>query len=107
MTSVHIKIKIKMQNPSQKPQAPIKAPNQDLNDIDVLCTFEIKIESQNSEYRCIKNPHHIQVKIKTSNPNQEPPAPNKAPDQDLKHMDVLCTFKIEIKIQNLNQIFSR
>ena len=36
-----------MQNPSQEPPAPIKAPNMDLKDMDVLCTFKIKIESQN------------------------------------------------------------
>ena len=47
----HIQIKIKMQNPSQEPPLPIKAPNQDLKDMDVLCTFKIKIESQNLEYR--------------------------------------------------------
>ena len=31
-----------------------KAPNQDLKDMDVLCTFKIKIESQKLEHRCIK-----------------------------------------------------
>ena len=46
-TSNHIKIKIMMPNPSQEPQAPSKAPNQDLKDMDVVCTFKIKIESQN------------------------------------------------------------
>ena len=43
--SDHIKIKIKMQNPNQEPSAPIKAPSQDLKDMDVLYTFRIKIES--------------------------------------------------------------
>ena len=38
-----------MQNPSQETPASSKAPNQDLKDIDVLCTFKIKIESQNLE----------------------------------------------------------
>ena len=54
-TSDHIYIKIKMQNPSLKPLAPMKAPNQDLEDVDVLCTFKIKIESQNSESGCTKD----------------------------------------------------
>ena len=53
--SEHIKIKIKMPNPSQDSPAPTIAPNQDLKDIDVLYTFKIKIESQNSEYGCIKD----------------------------------------------------
>ena len=49
-TSDYIQIKIKMPNPSQEPPASSKAPNEDLKDIDVLCTFKIEIESQNSEY---------------------------------------------------------
>ena len=54
-TSEYIQIKIKMPNPSQEPPASPKAPNEDLEDMDVLCTFNIKIESQNLEYGCIKN----------------------------------------------------
>ena len=41
--------------------------------------------------------HHIQIKIKIPNPSQEPPASSKAPNEDLKDMDVLCNFKIEIE----------
>ena len=54
-TSDHIQIKIKMPNPSQEPPASSKDPNEDLKDMDVLCTFKIKIESQNSDYRRIKD----------------------------------------------------
>merc|ERR1711954_440075 len=54
-TSDHIQIKIKMPNPSQEPPGSSKAPNEDLKDIDVLCTFKIKLESQNSEYGCTKD----------------------------------------------------
>ena len=43
----HIRIKIKMENPSQEPPVSTKAPNQDLKDMDFLCTFKIKIESWN------------------------------------------------------------
>ena len=46
-TSYNILIKIKMPNTSQTLTALTKAPNQDLKDMDVLCTFKIKIESQN------------------------------------------------------------
>ena len=53
-TSDHTQIKIKMQNPSQEPLASSKAPYEDLKDMDVLCIFKIKIESQNSEYGCTK-----------------------------------------------------
>ena len=44
---------------------------------------------------------HIQITIEMLNPNQEPPASSKAPNQDLHNMDVLCTFKMRIKSQNL------
>ena len=54
-TSDHIQINIKMLNPSQKPPAPTKAPNQDLKDMDVLCTFKIMIESPNLDHRCTKD----------------------------------------------------
>ena len=39
----------------------------------------------------------IKIKFKMPNPSQETPASSKAPIQDLKDMDVLCTFKIKIK----------
>ena len=42
-TSDHIQINIRMPNPSQEPPASSKAPNEDLKDMDVLCTFKIKI----------------------------------------------------------------
>ena len=51
-TSDHIKIK--MPNPSQKPPGSFKAPNLDLKDMDVLCTFKIEIENQYLEHGCTK-----------------------------------------------------
>ena len=54
-TSDYIQNKIKMPNPIQEPQASSKAPNEDLNDMDVLCTFKIKIESPNSDHGCVKD----------------------------------------------------
>ena len=44
-----------------------------------------------------KTSDHIQIKNKMPNPSQEPPAPSKAPNEDLKVMDVLCTFKINMR----------
>ena len=51
--------------PSQEPPASSKAPHQDLEDMDVLHTFNIKIESQNWEQGCVKDqvPHPNQDKI--------------------------------------------
>ena len=43
--------------------------------------------------------------IKMLNPSQEPLAFSKAPNEDLKDVDVLCTFKIKIKSQKLDIIF--
>ena len=54
-TSDHIQIKIKIQNLSQEPSASSKTPNEDLKDVDALCTFKIKIESKNSNHGCIKD----------------------------------------------------
>ena len=42
---------------SQKPLASSKTPNKDLKDMDVLCTFKIKIQSQNLGHGCIKAPN--------------------------------------------------
>ena len=43
---------------------------------------------------------HIQIRIKMSNCSQEPSAASEAPNQDLKHMNDFCTFKIKIDSQN-------
>ena len=91
-TSDHIQIKIKMPNASQEPTASSKAQNQDLKDIDVLCTFKINIESKKKDHGCNNNqwpypnqsldakaqseaskaPNHdyIQLQIKMPNPSQ-------------------------------------
>ena len=61
-TRDQIQIKIKMPNPSQEHPASSKALNEDLKDMDVLCTFKIKIGSQNLEVGCTKDqwPYSIQ-----------------------------------------------
>ena len=61
-TSDHNQIKIKMPNPIHEHPASFKPPNEDLKDMDVLCTFKIKIESQNSEYVVPKTSDHIQTR---------------------------------------------
>ena len=48
-------MKIKIPNPSQEPPESFKAPNQDLRDMDVLCTFKIELKMANLEYGCIKD----------------------------------------------------
>ena len=72
-TSDHIQINIKMPNSSQEPPVSSKAPNEDLKDIDVLCTFKIKIESWNSEYECIKDQLQYPNQDPDENSSQEHP----------------------------------
>ena len=71
-TSDHIQFNIRMPNLSQEPPASSKAPNQALKDMDVICTFKIKIESQNLAYGVPKTSDHIQINIRMPNPSQEP-----------------------------------
>ena len=54
-TSDHIQIKIKMPNTSQEPPASFRAPNDELKDMDVLCTLEIKIKNRKSDHGHIKD----------------------------------------------------
>ena len=54
-TSDYIQIRIKFPNSSQEPPVSSKAPNEDLKDMHVLCTFKIKLDSQNLHHGCIKD----------------------------------------------------
>ena len=49
-----------------------------------------------------KTSDHIHIEIKMPNPSQESPASSKAPNEDLKDMDVLYTFRIKIESPNLD-----
>ena len=83
---------IRKPNPSQEPPVSSKPPNDNLKDRDVICTFKIKIDSKIWIMGVSKTNDHIQIKIKMPNPSQEPQVSSKAPNEDLKDMDVLCTF---------------
>ena len=83
-TGYHIQTNIRMPNPSQEPPASSKAPNEDLKDMDVLCTFKIKIGSQNLE--------HVSIRYQWPYPNQDQyikpqsgtTSPNKSPKSGLQ-----------------------
>ena len=77
-TSDHIQITMKMPNPSQEPAASSAAPNEDLKDMDVLCTFIIKIESKNTDHGYIRDQRPYPNKFKMPNPSKEPPVSFKA-----------------------------
>ena len=100
-TSDHNQIKIKIPNPSQEPPVTSKALNEDLKDMDVLCTFRIKRERAKIWIIVASRTNdHIQIKIKIPNQSQEPLVCLKVPNQDSKDMDVLFTFKMKIESQN-------
>ena len=40
-----------------------------------------------------KTNDHIQIKIKMTDPSEDPPVSLKSPNQDFKEMDILCTNK--------------
>ena len=100
-TSEHIKIKIKMPNLSEETLVSSKASNQDLKDMDVLCTFKSRQGAKLLNPGVSKTSYHIQININIPTPSQKPPASSKAQNKSLKNMGVLCTFRIKIETQNL------
>merc|ERR1711954_468870 len=83
-TSDHNQIKIRIPNPRKEPTVSSKAPNQDFQDILVLCIFKIKVASQNLEQGTTKTIDYIQINVKMLNSNQEDLGSSEAPNQDLK-----------------------
>ena len=63
-----------MPNPSQECPASSKAPNEDLKDMDVLCTFKITTERHGYISGTSKTSDYVQMKIKMPNPSQAHPA---------------------------------
>ena len=98
----HIQIIIRMPNSSQEPPALSKAPNQKLKDMDGICSSKLRQRAKIRNLGISKTSDHIQINIKMLNPSQEPPASSKYPNEDLKDMDVCCTFKIKLESQNLD-----
>ena len=84
---------------NHEPPKSSKAQNQHKKDTDVVFTFKIN-RAKISNMGLSKTSDHIQIKIKMPNSSQEPPVSSKAPNEDLKYMDVLFTFKIRIESKN-------
>ena len=93
-----------MPTPSQEYPASSKTPNQDLKDIDVVCTCKSRKHAKIQNMGVQKTSGHIKIKIQIPNSSQDPPASSETPNQDLKDMDVLCTFKIKIESQNSDHL---
>ena len=100
-TSDHIQIKIKMPNLSQEPSVSSKAPNEDLKDMDVLCTIRIKIGSQNSEHGHINDQRPYLNLDQDAKPQSVTSSFLQSQNQDLKEMDEICTCRIKVEIPNL------
>ena len=64
--------------------------------MDVICTLEIKIESQHLEFGYIKDKLPYQNQDQDAKPSKKPTALTKAPNQDFKDVNVLCIFKTKI-----------
>ena len=101
--SNHIQIKNKMPNPGQEPPASSKPQMRTLRTWIFLVTSKSRKRAKILIMGISKNSNHIQIKIKMPNPTQEPPASSKAPNEDLKDMDILCSFKIKIDSQTKNK----
>ena len=74
--------------------------------MDVLYTFKIKIVTI-LNIGVSKTNDHIMIKIKMPHPSQDSLASSKSKNQDLKHMDVLCTFKIKIEPKFPTWVYQR
>ena len=96
-TSEHIQLKIKMSNPSQEPPASSKAPKDDLKDMDDLCTFKMKMESQNSDHGYIKDQWPYPNQDQDAKPHSGTSSVLQSPNWNLNDTAVLCTLKIKIE----------
>ena len=102
-----------MPNPSQEPPVFSNAENQDLKNMDVLCTFKMEIERQNLEYGWIKDkcpypnqdqdtkplpgtcsPNQRPVTLSKSNPSPEKPVFSQAPNQYKDSKPQSRTFRV-------------
>ena len=70
--------------------------------MDALFTFKMKIESQNLDHRYIKDQWPYPNQDQDAKPQSGTSSILQSPNEDLKDMDVLCTFKIKIESQNLD-----
>ena len=86
-----------MQNPSQSPPVSSKVSNMELKDMDVFCTFKSRYRANTGNVVVSITSDHICIKMQIPNPGQQSPASFKAPNEDLKDMDVLSTFKTKIE----------
>ena len=97
-TTNHICIKIKMKNLSLEAPVSSKAPNQDLKDIDIHCTYKFKIKSKNLEHGWTKDQWPCQNQDLDAKPQSGTSSVLQSPpSQDFRGTDCLCTLKNQDK----------
>ena len=73
------------QTPVKNIQHPaLRALNQDFKDMNVLCTFKITMESQNSEHGCIKDQKPYECQDQDAKPQSGTSSILQSPNEDLK-----------------------
>ena len=82
-TNDHIQTIIRMPYPSQEPPVSSKAPNKDI-DMDILCTFKVKIESQTLAYGCTKDQWPYSNHYQDAKPQSGTSSPHQRPKSELK-----------------------
>ena len=97
----HIQIKSQMPDLSQEPPASSKAPTKDSNDMDGLCTFKIKTESQILDQECIKDWWQYLNYNQDAKPQPGSSSILQSTESGLNpDIDILCTSKIKIESRN-------
>ena len=86
-----------MPKPSQEPPASSKAQNDDLKDIGVLCTFKIKIESQNWNHGCIKDQWPYPNQDQDAEPQSGPSSLLQSPKWGLKGHGCCLQLKNQVR----------
>ena len=78
---------IKIANPNQKLPAYFRSQIKDLHIMNVICTFQIKMEP-NLKDDVSKTSDHIQMKITMLQPSQEPPTSSRVPNEYIKDKNI-------------------
>ena len=96
MTSNHIKIQNKIPNQVRNLQHPQKPK---IKTERMWMFFAPSNQNSEPKFRTVVYQRPLTIEIKIPNTSQEPPVPIKVTSNDLKDMDVICTFIIKIEIQ--------
>ena len=87
--------------PQSRSSSILQSPKWGFNGQGCSLYLQIQDRSQNLDRGCIKDMWPYPSQYQNAIPNSGFPASSKAPNDDLKDMDVFCTIKIKIEGQNL------